>query len=38
MASECAPIALFAFRRPEHLSACLAALRAWASGRTVSAG
>lgn len=27
MASEYAPIALFAFRRPEHLSACLASLR-----------
>ena len=30
MASEYAPIALFAFRRPEHLSACLASLRACA--------
>ena len=28
MASECAPIALFAFRRPTHLAACIAALAA----------
>lgn len=28
MASECAPIALFAFRRSEHLSQCLESLRA----------
>jgi hypothetical protein len=28
MASDCAPIALFAFRRPEHLSRCLASLSA----------
>lgn len=34
MASEGAPIALFAFRRPDHLSACLASLRSCPEAQT----
>lgn len=34
MASECAPIALFAFRRPDHLAACLASLSACAEAQS----